>query len=60
MNQDSGKDTGAEWQGVGKANSACMRVCVCARTRVCVCCTGILKGQEQNLSSATSPISPLW
>lgn len=36
MNQDSGKDTGAEWQGVGKANSACMRVCVCAHAGVCL------------------------
>lgn len=32
----------------------------CVRARASVCCIGILKGQEQNLLSATSLISPLW
>lgn len=30
MNQDLGRDAGAVWQGVGRANrGACVRVCVC-------------------------------
>ena len=57
MNQDLGRDGGAVWQGVGRADQ-CVCVCVCVRARAH--CTRILKGQEQNLPSATSLVSPLW
>lgn len=42
----------------GRVGRADRRVCV--RARASVCCTGILKGQEQNLLSATSLLSPPW
>lgn len=34
MNQDFGRDAGAVWQWVGRADPG---VCVCVRARVCVC-----------------------
>ena len=33
MNQDFGRDAGAVWQGVGRADRVCVCVCAC----VCVC-----------------------